>query len=140
MKRNTMIAIFFFCYAALYCMTTQSPIADVIKAQVRNYDLTQEAFRKGEPGSAERVVSSLEECRDSLIALDKAVLSKDQKIAELENSLRKCADKVANYAQGTGFQSGVKWLAGITIVFLILIFVIYLVVTGKLRIPFITGS
>ncbi|MGJ4784109.1 hypothetical protein ACQV5J_07950 [Leptospira interrogans] len=140
MKRNTMIAIFFFCYAAFYCMTTQSPVADVIKAQIRSYELAQAAFKKGEPGSAERVVSSLEECRYSLIALDKAVSSKDQKIAELEDSLRKCADKVASHAQGTGFQSGVKWLAGITIVFLILIFLIYLVMTGKLRIPFITGS
>ncbi|EMO80259.1 hypothetical protein LEP1GSC126_3358 [Leptospira kirschneri str. 200801774] len=139
MKRNAMLAIFFFWYAALYCVTTHSPVTDVIKAQVRNYEQAQEAFQNGEPGSAKRVVASLEECKDSLIALDKAVLSKDQKIAELENSLRKCGDKVANYAQGAGFQSGVKWLAGIVIAFLILVFVIYLVVTGKLKIPFITG-
>nr|WP_249262315.1 hypothetical protein [Leptospira alexanderi] len=76
----------------------------------------------------------------SLLEFDESVKSKDQKIAELEAALRQCAEKVAEYARGTGFQLGVEWLAGIAIAFIVLAFLIYLVVTGKLKIQFITGS
>ncbi|WP_061236277.1 hypothetical protein [Leptospira santarosai] len=136
MKKNTIIVIFILCYALLFCITPQLSPPSAIRAQVEGYGRTQAALKNNEPGAAERAISDLGECRDSLIEIDRSIKSKDEKIAELENSLRKCADTVASYAQGAGFESGVKWIAGIAIALLLIVFLIYLVVTGKLKIPF----
>ncbi|EMF82170.1 hypothetical protein LEP1GSC188_3406 [Leptospira weilii serovar Topaz str. LT2116] len=139
-EKNALIVIFIFCYAVLFCVTPQLSPPSAVKAQAEGYKRTQDALKNNEPGASERAVSDLQSCSASLIEFDKTVKSKDEKIAELENSLRKCNEKVAKYAQGTGFQMGVEWIAGIGIVFIILLFLIYLVVTGKLKIPFVLGG
>nr|WP_017854389.1 hypothetical protein [Leptospira interrogans] len=140
MKKNAIIIIFVFCYAILFCVTPQLSPPSAIKAQIDGYKRTEDALKNNEPGANERAISDLQECRASLTEFDKTVKSKDEKIAELESSLRKCADKIAKHAEGTGFQSGVEWIAGIGIAFIILIFLIYLIVTGKLKIPFVLGG
>ncbi|EMK12869.1 MULTISPECIES: hypothetical protein [Leptospira] len=140
MKKNSIIIIFVFCYAILFCITPQLSPPPAVQAQIDGYKRTEDAIRNNEPGAGERAISDLRECRASLAEFDQVVKSKDEKIAELENSLRKCADKVAKHAEGTGFQSGVEWIAGIAIAVIILLFLIYLVVTGKLRIPFVLGG
>ncbi|EMO26232.1 hypothetical protein LEP1GSC170_1484 [Leptospira interrogans serovar Bataviae str. HAI135] len=137
MKRNALIFIFVFCYAILFCVTPQLSPPSAVRSQVEGFSETAKALKNNEPGAVNRAIADLRECKSGLLEFDEAVKSRDKKIAELEESLRECSDKVASYAQGTGFKLGVEWLAGITIVFLVLILVIYLVVTGKLRIPFI---
>lgn len=140
MKKNAIIVIFVFCYAVLFCVTPQLSPPSAIKAQIDGYKRTEDALKNNEPGANERAISDLQGCRASLTEFDKTVKSKDQEIAELREELRKCGEKVAKYAQGTGFQMGVEWIAGIVIVFIILLFLIYLVVTGKLKIPFVLGG